>query len=268
MDRNSNPVALITGASDGIGFELAKIFATNGYDLIIVSENRAKLESAAAKIIRSVQKSVQVEIIEADLSQEEAPKQLFRDVQHLGIKVDVLVNNAGVGVYGEFASNDLSAELSMIRLNVIATVELTKFFVNEMLRHGGGKVLFTSSVAALSGTPLLSVYGGTKAFIFNFAMGIREELEHTNVSITTLLPSETDTNFFKRAGMEESKTVEGNLADPAKVAQDGYDALMKNESHVASPYKAKVLDILSHILPEDTKAHISKKKQEPKKRAS
>jgi uncharacterized protein len=261
---HSKQTALITGASSGIGFELAKLFAKDRYNLILVSDEPEKLKSAANEI-RLINQCT-IETIEADLSKENAPKQIYADIQKKNLQVDILVNNAGVGVYGDFITNSLEEELSMIRLNTIAVVELSKLFANDMVHHNnGGKILITSSVAALSGTPLLTVYGATKAFDFNFAMGLREELKDKNITVTALLPSETDTNFFERAGMENSKINEGNMADPAVVAKAGYDALMNNEAYVCSPTKAKIINILSHLMPEDTLAKMTKKAQEPEK---
>lgn len=257
----SNQTALITGASDGIGLELAKIFADHGYNLVIVADNPLKLQNAA-KIITNV-RDVRIEMIEADLSLRDGAKQVYAAVQHLGLNVNVLVNNAGVGVYGEFPSSDLADELAMIELNICATVQLTKLFVNDMIRSKGGKILITSSVAGLSGAPYLTVYGATKAFGFNFAMGLREELKNKGVSVTALLPSETATNFFTRAHMENSKIMKNDLADPALVAKAGFDALMANESHIAAPFKAKALHLVSHILPETVKAQMAKNQQEP-----
>lgn len=258
----SAQTALITGASDGIGLELAKIFAGENYRLIIVSDNRSKLEEARQEI--SSASPVEIHIIESDLSTREGAQFVYSEVQQSGWQVDVLVNNAGVGVYGKFAETDLAEELAMIELNINSVVQLSKLFVNDMLRQNGGKILFTSSVAGLAGSPYLSVYGATKAFDFIFAMGLREELEDTNITVTALLPAETDTNFFHRAGMENSKIVrDGDMADPAKVAQAGFEALMAGKSHVGSPFKAKMFEFMSDILPEDWKASMSKKQQEP-----
>lgn len=264
MVQVSQRTALITGASDGIGLELAKLFAKDRYTLIIVSDNRKKLEDAEA-ILKGIHPHIPaVHIIEADLAQVDGAKKVYAEVQHLGLKVDVLVNNAGVGVYGNFAETDLAEELSMIFLNACAVVQLSKFFVNDMLRQGGGRILITSSVAGLSGAPFLTVYGATKAFDFNFAMGLREELKDKGISVTALLPSETDTNFFHRAHMEKSKIYQkGDMANPADVAKAGYEALMRGDSHVAAPTKAKIIDFVSHVMPETTKASIAMKQQEP-----
>jgi short-subunit dehydrogenase len=261
MVIQSNQTALVTGASDGIGLELAKLFADHGFNLVIIADNPIKLQQAAKQITNV--RNVHIDMIEADLSHRDAPKHVYAAVQKLGLNISILVNNAGVGVYGEFASSDLVDELAMIELNISAVVQLTKFFVNDMIRNQGGKILITSSVAGLSGSPLLTVYGATKAFDFNFAMGLREELKDKNISVTALLPSETDTNFFRRANMENSKIVQGELADPAEVAKAGFDALMAGDAHVAYPFKAKAMHVASHLMPETTKAQMAKKQQEP-----
>lgn len=262
MVKVSNHIALVTGASDGIGLELAKQCAAHGHAVILVADNQQKLEAAAQQIRR--EHPTAIEIIVADLAKLDGARQVYAAVQHMGLKVDVLINNAGAGVYGEFATTDLAEELAMIQLNIGAVVQLTKLFVNDMLRQNGGRILITSSVAGLSGSPFLVVYGATKAFGFNFAMGLREELKDKGITVTALLPSGTDTNFFRRAHMEDSTIVQkGKLADPQEVAKAGFEAMMAGEAYVASPFKAKVFDLLSQILPEDTKARISKKQQEP-----
>ena len=263
MTRENRPLALITGASSGIGLELAKCFADEGYDLIIVAEDQAGLE-AAGSAIRSAA-SVDVHAITADLRDDDAPRRVHERVTALGRPLDVLVNNAGVGVYGDFTrETPLDAELEMIRLNVVAPVQLTKLFAPSMAARGEGKILITASVASITPTPLLTVYGATKAFLYEFSEGLREELRDRGVTVTALMPGPTDTNFFARAHAEDSKIVDEKLADPADVARAGFDALMKGADKVVTPLKYKVQTKINQVIPDPIVAKQAHKKHERK----
>jgi short-subunit dehydrogenase len=249
MENQRKPVALVTGGSSGIGFELAKLFVADGHDVIIAADDRAKLEEAA-QALRGLARSSRVEGVEADLSRSDGAEGLYNAVRGLGLQVDVLVNNAGIGVYGDFVrETNLAAEVEMIQVNAVAAVQLTKLFLKEMVARGSGKVLFTASLASLSAVPFLTVYAATKAFVYSFAEGLREELKDTGVTVTALLPGATDTEFFERAGAENTKTAQGNLADPAEVAKAGYEALQKGDDHVVSPWKNKVAAVLTKLVP-------------------
>jgi short-subunit dehydrogenase len=257
MASKAKSCVLITGASSGIGFELAKIFATENHDLIITSGNRAKLETAAHKI-RACAPATRIDVIAADLARPDGAEQLHRAVQKLDRPVDILINNAGVGVWGEFVNTDLAAELAMIQLNATAVVQLTKLFLQDMLKRNAGKILITASEASLTALPLATIYGATKAFLYSFAQGLREELKDTGITVTALLPGPTRTDFFHRAGAAHTKTAQGNLADPAQVARAGYDALMSGDDHVVTPFKDKMIATLTSIIPDRTVAHISR----------
>jgi short-subunit dehydrogenase len=253
-DQPSKSVALVTGGSSGIGLELAKLFVADGHDVIIAAEERPKLDEAA-QTLRAAGKPSRVEVVEVDLSQPGGAQKLYDAVRGLGLKVDVLVNNAGVGVYGDFArETSLAAEMEMIQVNAVSVVQLTKLFVKDMVAEGSGKILFTASLASLSATPFLTVYGATKAFVYSFAEGIREELKGTGVTVTALLPGATDTDFFERAGAENTKTAQGNIADPADVAKAGYKALSKGDDHVVAPWKNKVAAVLTKLVPDQMAA--------------
>lgn len=247
----SKSVVLVTGGSSGIGLELAKIFAAEGHDLIIASDNRGKLKKAADEIALAGDGGT-VDIVVADLSKPAGPKKLHDAVQKLGRKVDVLVNNAGRGVWGDFArETDLKDELAMIQLNAASVVSVTKLFVADMLRRGRGKILITASEASLAPIALMSIYAATKAFVYSFALSLREELKDTGIMVTALLPGATQTDFFLRADMEDAKFVqEGKMADPAKVARDGYDALMKGDDHVVTPLKDRVRMTVAKLMPD------------------
>jgi short-subunit dehydrogenase len=263
MNGQKNSLALVTGASTGIGFELARCFARDGYDLVIVAEDRGGLDDAARTLRADGASSV--ETVVADLSQLDAPRRVYDHVRTLGRDLDVLVNNAGVGVYGDFTrETDLGEEIAMIQLNTIACVQLTKLFAPAMVTRGSGKILMTASVASITPTPMLSVYGATKAFVYEFAMGLREELRGTGVTVTALMPGPTDTPFFERAHATDSKIMDQKLADPADVAKAGYNALMKGENQVIVPFKFNVQTKINKVIPEPLVARTAKKMHERK----
>ncbi|MEA2489496.1 MAG: uncharacterized protein QOH21_1288 [Acidobacteriota bacterium] len=258
---NTKPIALITGASSGIGLELAKQFGQNGHDLIVVAEDAAGLESAAVMLREG---GARVDPIVADLSRMDGAARVYEEVQRLGLDVDVLVNNAGVGVYGKFIETSLDEEVAMIHLNTMAYVQLTKFFAPRMVQRGSGKILMTASVASKMPTPYMSVYGATKAFVYEFAQGLREELHDSGVTVTALLPGPTDTNFFERAHATDSKIMDEHLTDPAAVAQAGFEATMKGQDKVIVPLKYKVQATMNQLVPDAVVAKQARKKHEPK----
>ncbi len=263
---NPKPTALVTGGSDGIGFELAKLFVENDYDVAIVADNTQKLANAAQKL-KAIGKPGRVEIITADLSTPEGPQVTFDKAQELGLNVGILVNNAGVGTVGEFIGETfLEDELAMIRLNIISVVHLTKLFVPKMVERRYGKILITASMAGLTSTPLMTVYGATKAFDYAFAEGLRNELKDKGVTVTALLPGGTDTNFFSKAGAEDTEIAQNKdkLADPADVAKDGFDALMAGKDHVISGFKNKLSAAAANILPKEFSADQARMKHAKK----
>jgi short-subunit dehydrogenase len=254
--------ALITGASSGIGYELAKLFAQDKYNLIIVSRSQEDLDKIASEFKQ--QYGVEVVAIAKDLSAREAPRALYEAIQAKGIQVDVLVNDAAQGQYGEFVDTDLSRELEIIQLNIVAYVALTKYFLKDMVARNEGKILNVSSIAGELPGPLQSVYHATKAFITSFTEAVRNEVKDTQVTLTSLLPGATDTDFFNKAEMEHTKMVqEGDLADPATVAKDGYDALMAGKDKVVSGFKNKVQVAMSNVMPDSMVAENIHKQMEP-----
>jgi short-subunit dehydrogenase len=180
------------------------------------------------------------------------------------VQPDVLVNDAGQGLYGKFVDTDIKRELSIIQLNISSLVILTKLFLKDMIQRGEGKILNLSSVASKIPGPYQSVYHGTKAFVQSFTEAIRSEVKDSGVTITALLPGATDTDFFNKAEMQDSKIVQdGKLADPATVAKDGYEALMNNDDMIVSGFKNKVQVAMSNILPDSMVADNVKKQQQP-----
>jgi short-subunit dehydrogenase len=203
MSENKNYV-LITGATSGIGLELAKLFAQDGYNLVIVARSRAELEATASEL-----KGYGVEVIAVtkDLFKREESFALCEEIKNRGIEIDILVNNAGQGVYGLFQDTDVQRELDIVDLNIAATIILTKHFVPEMVARKSGKILNLASIAGTVPGPWQTVYHGTKAFVLSFSEGLRSELKDTGVSVTALLPGVTDTGFFEKADMQDSKAV-------------------------------------------------------------
>ncbi|RYF90175.1 MAG: SDR family oxidoreductase [Chitinophagaceae bacterium] len=259
---NEKKYTLITGGSGGIGFELAKIFAKNGHHLILVSRDQVALEKAAAFLQQ--QYHTEVLVISKDLFIQENASALYGEVKGRGLQVDILVNDAGQGLYGEFADTALEKELAIINLNIASLVTLTKFFLKDMLQRGEGKILNLSSIASRLPGPWQSVYHATKAFVQSFTEAVREEVKDKGIVITALLPGATDTDFFRKAGMLQSKVVqEGKLAPAGGVAQAGYDALMKGDDMVVAGAMNKMQAAMAAITPDETLAAKMYKQQAP-----
>ncbi len=253
---SSKQFAVVTGASSGIGYELAKQFAQHGFDLLIVSEGEGI--HTAARDIESL--GAQVQAVQADLAEHEGMHQLQSAIQSSGRPVDAIALNAGVGVSGRFVETDLAAELNMVKLNVVSTLHLAKFIVKEMVARGSGRILFTASIAGTMPTPYETVYGATKAFVRSLSQSLREELKDTGVSVTALMPGATETNFFHRAGADNTKLGASEKDDAGEVAKEGFEALMAGKDHVvAGSFKNKLQAAAGYALPDPlvAKAHAS-----------
>jgi len=254
--------ALVTGASSGIGLELAKCFAADGHDLVLVSRSENELNEIARNFEQ--QYGIAVTVIPKDLFNSDAAKEVYEDVRARGIEITFLVNDAGQGVYGKFAETDLDQELAIIHLNVCSLVVLTKLFLKDMLARNEGRILQLGSVVSKTPAPWSAVYSGTKAFIYNFTQAVRAELEGTNVTLTALRPGATDTDFFRKEGAENMRTVrEGYLAPAAGVARDGYEALMSGKDSVVSGVANKIKDQLGDLMPDAMRTQQAKKEHEP-----
>jgi short-subunit dehydrogenase len=260
METNKK-YALITGATSGIGYELAKLFAKDQYNLVIVARNTEELEKASNEFKQS---GVEVITISKDLSNIEAPLEVYNEIKSKGIQIDVLVNDAGQGQYGLFSDTDINRELEIIRLNIGATIALTKPFLKEMIARKDGKILNLSSIAGKTPGPYQAVYHGTKAFIQSFTEAIRSENKDNGITITALLPGATETDFFNKAEMQDSKIVQGGgMSDAADVAKDGYDALMSGDDMVISGFKNKAMIGMTNLTPDHLVADMMKSQQEP-----
>lgn len=254
--------ALITGATSGIGLELAHVFAENGYDIILVARNVEEL-SKVGKELRTAY-SVQTYELSKDLMRAGAAEELYQEVKALDIRVDVLVNNAGQGVWGSFTETDLNQELKIIQLNINSVVILTKLILQDMVQRNSGKILQVASMASKTPSPLLSVYAGTKAFVYNFTMGLINEIKDTNVTMTLLMPGPTDTDFFHKAGAEQTVVyLEADLADPYDVARDGYEALQDGEAKVVSGFKNKVQAAMRNFMSDEALAEQTRLQMSP-----
>jgi len=259
---NKQKYALVTGATMGIGYELAKLFAQNHYNLVIVARNQQELDTTAEELKQ--QYGVNVVTLSQDLSKREGSFEVYDFIKARGIQVDALVNNAGQGQYGEFVDTDINRELEIIDLNIAAYLVLTKCFLREMVARNEGKILMVSSIGGELPGPLQSVYHATKAFISSFTEAIQNEVKETNVTITKLLPGPTATDFFHKADMEESKMVQdGSMADPATVAKDGYEALMSGELEIISGLKNKAMVAASKVMPDSMVAETMHKQSKP-----
>jgi len=246
--------AVVTGASSGIGYELAKQFAQNGFDLLIVSGGD-RINATGTEIQKL---GGNVQAVQADLATHEGVHQLLSAIQSSGRPVDAAAINAGVGVSGRFVETDLGEELNMVALNVTSTVHLAKYIVKDMVARGAGRILFTSSIAGTMPTPYEAVYGATKAFVRSLSQSLREELKDTGVTVTALMPGATETEFFQRAGAEDTKLGASEKDDPAEVAKEGFEALMAGKDHVvAGSFKNKMQAAAGYALPDPmvAKAH-------------
>jgi len=260
--RVNEKFAVVTGASSGIGRELARVFARNGFDLLITAENQ-EIHNTPAEI---AQADTDIQAVQADLAKYEGVEKLWQAVQTVGRPLDAIAINAGVGVGGRFVETDLEEELNLIQLNVTSSVHLAKLAVREMVSRGSGKILFTSSIAGTMPAPLEAVYGASKAFVLSFSKSLGYELKDNGITVTALQPGPTDTDFFRRAGMEDTKLgTEGKYTnDPAAVAQQGFDAMMEGKDHIySSSMKTKMQGELGRFIPEAVKADMHRKQAEP-----
>ncbi len=257
----TRPFAVVTGASSGIGLELARQCVEHDFDLIICADEARGIHEAAKHLGAA---GALVIPVTADLATYEGVEILVREVERSGHPLDALLLNAGIGVSGPFVETPLDEELRTIALNCTSVVHLAKRLVPQMVVRGKGRVLITASVASTSPAPYLAVYGATKAFDLMFAEALRNELQDSGVTVTALQPGATETEFFDRAEMRDTKIGARKKADPAEVARKGFDAMMSGDDKViAAPFKAKLEDLLGEVLPETVKAAIQASQAKP-----
>ncbi|MEV7128296.1 SDR family NAD(P)-dependent oxidoreductase [Streptomyces sp. NPDC093260] len=260
MDANddSKPLALVTGASSGIGYELARQFAEHGYDLLVNAEDD-RLDHAAQRLRET---GAEVRAVRADLRDPAGVDHLVAATT--GLTVDVAALNAGVGQGGAFADTDLADDLSVIDLNVTSTVRLAKPLLRDMVARGEGSLVFTSSIAATMPGPFQSVYNASKSFVQSFAQALQDEVKDTGVSVTAFMPGPTDTDFFRRADMGDTRIGAGPKDDPAQVAEQAYEAVAKGRTKaVTGSLKTKAQGAANKILPDGAKAAAHRKMAQP-----
>ena len=255
------PLALVTGASSGIGLELAKQFAEHGFDLIVAAED-VELDDAV-EALRGFGGAVAP--VSVDLTRRDHVERLVAAVRGAGRPLDAAALNAGVGVGGAFVETDLDAELGLVELNCASTVHLAKRVAQDMAARGEGRILFTSSVVSQAPAPFQAVYGASKAFVHMLALALREELSDSGVSVTALLPGPTDTEFFDRAGMQDTRVgASDSKDDPAQVARQGFEALMAGEAQVlGGSLASRAMGAMSRISPDALAAKANRKLSEP-----
>jgi uncharacterized protein len=259
MEAHTRPLAVVTGASSGIGLELARLFAANGFDLVVAAEDD-EIHTAADSL--RIGGGRTVEAVQADLATPEGVEQLHERIDG---PVDALALNAGIGAGGAFVGDtDLRDELKLVDLNVRSTVHLAKLLLPGMVARGAGRVLITSSVASTMPGPFQAVYNASKSFVQSFALALRNELKDTGVTVTSLMPGPTETEFFERADMLDTQVGTGEKDDPADVARDGYEALMAGEERVVShSLSTKAQGRGSRFLPDSAKAEMHRRQAEP-----
>src|ERR1700683_518692 len=259
----ARPFAVITGASSGIGLALAHELAGRGYDLAICSAGE-RLQSATESLRSN---GTEVIDVQADLATHDGVKRFWDEITSLGRDIDIACINAGVGVGGLFAETDLDEELNMVNLNCAGTVQLAKYVVQHMTSRNRGRILFTASIAGEMVAPREAVYAATKAFDLSLAHSIRSELRETNVSVTALQPGPTDTDFFHRAGMDNTQVgSEGQKeSTPEDVAKQGIEALLAGKGQVyAASVKTKIEGMIANAIPGSIKGAMHEKMAKPK----
>ncbi len=253
---NERKTALITGSSSGLGYEFSKLFAKDGYNLVLVARSKQRLKQLADELEGNF--GISVRIISKDLSVATAPQEIFDELQQESIQIDALVNNAGFNVYGAFSETDSMEELQMVQVNLMSLTHLTKLFLPGMLRNGNGKILNIGSTGSFGPGPLNAVYCATKAFVLSFSEAIAEELQGTGITVIALCPGATKTEFFKRANMEDIKLLERGVMDAKTVAEIGHKAMMKGERLVIAGIDNKLMIFLIRFMPRKMMAKMAK----------
>jgi len=252
-------LAIVTGASTGIGYELAKCAAQDGYDLAI-SANEPAIQDAALKLREF---GVQVEAMQVDLSTRDGVRRFVEGVSSLGRPVDLLMANAGTGLGDGFLDEDPEKIQRVVDTNIVGTLYLVHAIGNGMRARGAGRILFTGSVAGFVPGPFQAVYNSTKAFINSFSFALRDELKDTGITVTCLMPGATDTDFFERAGLTDTALGQAKKDDPAFVAEVGYKAMMEGEGDVVAGWKNKIITAAANITPAGFLAGQHRKMAEP-----
>lgn len=252
-----NRTALITGASRGIGYELTKLFANDGYDVVLVARSQDRLEQISAELEDG--RNVTATVIAKDLSVPEAAEELHETVTAEEIQVDTLVNNAGMGTYGRFCETDLKRDRRIVQLNLTTVTELTKLFARPMCERGDGQILNVSSTAGVYPSPKAAVYAATKSYVLSFSVALANELAEDGITVTVLCPGTTDTASLEKGGVQHSALPEKANLEAEEVAQSGYNGLQQGQTVVVpGGFKDKLLHHLPRVLPETMVASIGR----------
>jgi short-subunit dehydrogenase len=252
--------ALITGASGGIGYELALLFARDGFDCILVARSHEKLNALAARIESEFR--VKTLVLPKDLSKPSAVDEIYEEISAASMPVDVLVNNDGFPVFGLFTETNLDTELEMLQVNVVALTQLTKLFLRGMIERRYGRILNLASTAAFEPGPLMAVYYASKAYVLSFSEALANELRGTGVTVTTLCPGPTRTGFQKRGQLEDSRLVQGEIADAPSVAAAGYRGLMEGKTLVIPGFANKLIPWIVRVSPRGVVTRVVRRMQE------
>jgi uncharacterized protein len=240
--------ALVTGASVGIGRDLAVVLAEHKHDLVITARNQSQLEALAAELRQDL--SVKVEVIVQDLAKPQAAGELFAEVQRRSIPIDILINNAGFGGHGRFDAEDIDQILGMLQVNIVALTHLTRLFLPGMIDRKNGRIMNLASVASFLPGPLMAVYFASKAYVLSFSEAIASELKRTGVTVTAVCPGPTKTEFGKRAGISSAPSFhDGFSMQSMPVARIGYRAMMRGQRVVVTGVQNKLMTSLVRFTP-------------------
>jgi short-subunit dehydrogenase len=259
MTETSRPLAIVTGASSGIGFELAKLAVDQGYDLIIAADEPEIHEAAGTLEV----KGATVRAVQADLATTPGVGQLYDATCDLGRPVEILIANAGRGLGHAFLDQDFEAARRVVDTNIVGTIYLVHKVGRDMREANRGKILLTGSIAGFMPGSFQAVYNGTKSFVNSFAFALRNELKDTDITVTCLMPGATETRFFERADMLDTKVGQQEKDDPADVAKTGWDAMMRGDGDVVSGMKNKIQSAVANVTPAGLLAEQHRKMAEP-----
>ncbi|WP_226677009.1 SDR family NAD(P)-dependent oxidoreductase [Rossellomorea aquimaris] len=256
-----NKTVLITGASSGIGLNFSHKFAGSGHDVILVARSEGKLQTLSNVIENKY--GVKTYVFTSDLSKPDASKKLYEEIKAQGIQVDIMINNAGFGLFGEFEQTELSKELDMIQVNITALTELSKYFGKEMVKRKKGQILNVASTAAFQPGPLMAVYYATKAYVLSFSEALANEWAPHGVKVTALCPGATKTGFSDAAELQSSKLFQSGVMSVEDVVEEGYKQMMTNTKTVIVPgMKNRILTQSIRFMPRKMVTSIVRKVQE------
>ena len=255
--NNQKKVALVTGASSGFGYEFCHLLAEDGYDLVVVARRKEKLDELATIIQQKYARTVHVLVV--DLTEDSSTEKLYQSIKGQGIQIEVLINNAGVGRFGNFHEMDQQSDDEMIKLNISALTSLTKLFVKDMIKNGSGRILNVASLAAFQPAgPMMAVYYASKAYVLSFTRSLRSELKGTGVTITALCPGPTRTEFGQTDHVQTTRMFKIANTSSRQVAEAGYNAMMKNRATVVPGLLNKLLAIGGELPPRIIALQINK----------